>query len=206
MRVLSEPIPAGEADALDEVELSRAHAYLLLSALLARPPSSDLLRRVAALFGGPGAWGRSVEALARAARVTTAKAEERDYNRLFIGVDRGELVPYASYYITGFLHDRPLVDLRKSMARLGIARGEGVSEPEDHIASVLEIMGGLIAGHFGAPASPEGQQAFFERHLAGWAGTFFANLEQARQSGLYKEVGAAGACLLEIERKAFLLT
>lgn len=199
-------IASGEADVLDEVETSRGQGYLLLSTLLARPPSDDLLRRIGGLLGGPGPWGRSLDALAREARATAAAAEERDFNRLFIGVNRGELVPYASFYITGFLHDRPLVEIRTTMARLGIARQSGVAEPEDHAAALLEIMGGLILGAWSPPAAPDAQQAFFERHLAPWLPTFFGNLEAARRSGLYKAVGEAGTLLLEIERKAFLLT
>lgn len=185
---------------VDEIETTRARGYMLLAALLARPPSAGLLGQVAGLRGDDTPWGRALGELAAAARAVESTEAEREYNRLFIGLERGELVPYASYYRTGFLQDRPLTDLRADMARLGIARSWDVSEPEDHIAGMLEMMAGLIDGRFGAPAPAPGQQRFFERHLAPWAARFFGDLERARAARFYRPVGAFGNLLLDIER------
>ena len=177
---------------------ARASLYLLLAHLLARPPSQELLDRVASLQGGDSPFGREIDALARLAADYGEDAAEREYNALFIGVDRGELVPYASFYLTGFLHDRPLARLRQDMAVLGLERLAGVSEPEDHIASLCEIMGGLVAGHYPAAAAlPE--HRFFARYLAPWAGQFFRDLERSRSAGLYRPVSRIGQLFIEIE-------
>lgn len=191
----------------EAVERMRAQAYALLASLLARPPSEGLLGRLAGLRGGDTPWGEALGALAAEARRTTPAEAEREFNRLFIGLTRGELLPYASYYLTGFLHDRPLVRLRDDMRRLGVARRAGASEPEDHIASMLEIMAGLIDGRFGAPApAPAAEQrSFHERHLAPWAPRFFRDLERAEAARLYRPVGALGRLLMDIEENAFAL-
>ncbi|MBK0397650.1 molecular chaperone TorD family protein [Limibaculum sp. M0105] len=181
----------------------RADLYDLLGALLSRPPSADLLAQVAELDGDTGEMGRAVNALARVARSTTQKAAEREFNALFIGLGRGELLPYASYYMTGFLHERPLAVLRNDMARLSIARAPNVYEPEDNIASLCEMMAGLIRGRFGAPASLVTQKDFFNAHVGPWAGHFFKDLEGAQGSVLYAPVGALGRAFMEIEREAF---
>lgn len=142
--------------------------------------------------------GQALDELARLAAATGADAAEREHNALFIGVDRGELVPYASFYLTGFLHDRPLARLRRDMQALGVERRPGVAEPEDHIAALCEIMAGLITGAYGeAPAADAA--SFFRRHLAPWAGRFFADLERARAAALYRPVGTLGRIFLTIE-------
>lgn len=184
-------------------DLLRADIYDLLGVLLARPPSRDLLDRVARLEGDDTPLGRAVVALSRLARATTETAAEREFNRLFIGLSRGELMPYASYYLTGFLNEKPLATLRADMARRGIARAETVFEPEDNIASLCEIMAGLIRGRFARPAALTEQRDFFAAHLAPWAGHFFADLEGAEGSVFYAPVGAVGRQFLEIEREAY---
>lgn len=195
---------SGEPEASEAIERVRAQAYALLAALLARPPSAELLARLAGLPPDASAWGVALGALGAEARRASPAEAEREYGRLFVGLTRGELVPYASFYLTGFLHDRPLVRLREDMARLGVARRAGTAEPEDHIAGVLEIMAGLIDGRFGA-ASTEAQRGFHERHLAPWAPRFFRDLERAEEAKLYRPVGTLGRTLMDIEENAFAL-
>jgi TorA maturation chaperone TorD len=194
---------AATATPPDDIDAGRAQSYLLLATLLSRPPDAALLRSLSGLRGDGAAWGEGLDRLAAAAAADSAAAVEREHQRLFIGVLRGELVPYASYYVTGFLHDRPLVAVRQDMDALGIARRAGVGEPEDHIAALLEIMAGLIDGRFGSAAPVARQRAFFERHLLPWAPTFFRDLEKAEAARFYRPVGALGLLLLEIERQAF---
>jgi TorA maturation chaperone TorD len=128
---------------------------------------------------------------------------EREYFDLFIGMGRGELMPYGSFYLTGFLHDRPLARLRDDLRALGIERAEGEVEPEDHAAIMCEIMAGLAAGRFGAPTGSD--QQLFERHLAPWIGRFFTDLEQAEAARFYRHIGALGRTFIEIETEAFAL-
>ena len=195
------PEPAA-ADVAEE-DVLRADLYDLLGTLLARPPSAELLARVAGLDGDDGALGRSVRAMARLARQMTPQAVKTEYDVLFIGLVRGELLPYASYYQTGFLHEKPLALLRRDMGRLGIARSPEVHEPEDNIASLCEMMAGLIRGRFGQPAGLAAQREFFAAHLAPWAGHFFGDLEGAKASVFYAPVGAIGRAFIDIEREAF---
>ncbi len=178
----SAPVRVGVAATLDSEDVLRAQVYRLLARLLAAPPDQALLDVAADLEGRrdgarPGFPERS---RAEAARATPAAATE-EYFDLFIGIGRGELVPYASYYLTGFLNEKPLARLRGEMAELGIARVAEVKEPEDHIAALCEMMAGLIEGSFGAPAALSAQRRFFERHLAPWAAQFFADLETAQR-------------------------
>lgn len=190
---------------IDEPDRLRAQGYALLGTLLARPPDAALLHRVAALDGDGTPLGRAFTDLGRMAAATSPRAAEREYNALFIGIVRGELVPYASYYRTGFLNERPLARLRHDMQALGIVRAPGVSEPEDHIGALCEMMTGLITGAFGVPADLAAQRRFFERHLVPWAGQFFEDLERTEAAALYRPVGTIGRLFLAIEADAFIL-
>lgn len=190
---------------VSEEDVLRADLYDLLGALLARPPSAELLERVSGLSGDASDLGKSISALARLARQMTPQAVKSEYDALFIGLTRGELLPYASYYQTGFLHEKPLALLRRDMRRLGIARAENVFEPEDGMASLCEMMAGLIRGRFGQPAPLATQREFFAAHIAPWGAHFFSDLEGAKSSVFYAPVGAIGRAFVEIEREAFRL-
>jgi TorA maturation chaperone TorD len=188
---------------VDEVDAARAQEYALLSALLARAPDAALLERLAALRGDATPIGLAHAALAEAASRTDVERVEREYFDLFIGLGRGELLPYASYYLTGFLHERPLARLRQSLAKLGIERVAGQAEPEDHVAILCEIMAGLVSRRFPAPANAD--RELFEQHLVPWIGRFFADLERAEAADFYRGVGMLGRVFIEIESDAFAL-
>jgi TorA maturation chaperone TorD len=181
----------------------RAHVYRLLARFLAAPPDLALLQLAATFTGDDSELGQALETLARLAARVTPEAAAAEYHDLFIGVPRGELLPYASYYLTGFLYERPLAKLRVDMARLGIARAAEVKEPEDHIAALCDMMAGLITGAFGRPLDLLGQRAFFDAHLAPWAERFFQDLEGARAAMLYAPIGTLGRVFLGIEQAAF---
>ncbi|WP_113912627.1 TorD/DmsD family molecular chaperone [Roseovarius dicentrarchi] len=188
---------------IDEEDRLRADLYNYLGAMLAGPPDEMLLAQTAALTGGDTALGRAIDGLARVAKVTRPKAARTEYNALFIGLGRGELLPYASYYMTGFLNEKPLANLRADMARLRISRAENTFEPEDNIASLMEMMGGMIVGRFGAAATLPQQKEFYNKHIGPWATHFYTDLQGARASVLYASVGAVGAAFLGIEQEAF---
>ena len=181
----------------------RADLYDFIGALLAAPPDADRLGHCAGLSGDESALGQAMNALARVAGASKAEDVESEFNALFIGLGRGELLPYASYYLTGFLNEKPLAELRDDMAELSIARSEDVHEPEDNIASLFEMMSGMILGRFGEPVSLNRQKAFFDKHLNPWAAHFFADLEGAQNSVFYAAVGAAGRAFMEVEAEAF---
>jgi TorA maturation chaperone TorD len=188
---------------LDEVDAARAQEYALLAALLARAPDQALLDRLASLRGDPSPLGVAHAALAEAASRTDATRVEREYFDLFIGLGRGELLPYGSYYQSGFLHERPLARLRADLSRLGIERVEGQCEPEDHAAILCEIMAGLINGRLSA--EPGADRALHEKHLAPWIGRFFSDLERADAADFYRGIGMLGRVFMEIEAEAFVL-
>jgi TorA maturation chaperone TorD len=188
---------------IDEVDAARAAEYALLSVLLARAPNADMLARLARLRGDASPLGVAHAALAEAAATSTVERVEREYFNLFIGIGRGEVLPYGSYYLTGFLNERPLARLREELARLGIERSEGNSEPEDHAAIVCEIMAGIVGGKFETPAGAD--RTLFEQHLASWLGRFFADLERAEAADLYRRIGALGRLFISIESEAFAL-
>jgi len=183
----------------------RVDLYDFLAALLARPADQALLGQTAALRGDQSPLGEAIGALARVAAHSKPDMAEREFNALFIGVGRGELLPYASFYLTGFLNEKPLASLRQDMAAQSISRAPNVFEPEDNIASLLEMMAGLISGRFGDPASLARQVTFFNRHIAPWAGHFFNDLTGADSAVFYAGVGAVGQIFMEIEREAFRL-
>ena len=188
---------------VDEVDAARAQEYALLAALLARTPDAALLKRLSELRGDASPLGMAHVALAEAAAAANVEAVEREYFDLFIGIGRGELMPYGSYYLTGFLHERPLARLRGDLIALGIERAEGEVEPEDHAAILCEIMSGLASRRFPAPAGSD--EKMFENHMAPWIGRFFTDLERAEAAKFYRAVGTLGRTFIDIETEAFSL-
>lgn len=200
---LSEDETARDGAAADELDLVRAQHYGLLSLLLGRAPTAALLASLAQLDGDDTPLGRAHQALAAAAGAADPDAAGREYFDLFVGVGRGELLPYASYYLTGFLNERPLARVREDMASLGLERVDRVSEPEDHVAILFDAMASLSAGRLAA--EPGADARFFARHIQPWAGKLFADLETARSARFYSHVGALGRLFLEIESEAFAI-
>ena len=116
-------------------DMLRAQVYRLIARFLTSPPTDADLGAASALVGNDSALGQTIKALARVCARCNAATVAEEYQILFIGLVRGELVPYGSYYLTGFLHEKPLAKLRQDMNRLGIEREASVRDPEDHIAS-----------------------------------------------------------------------
>ncbi len=187
---------------IDEIDRQRAAEYGLLSLLLGRAPDADTLSRIAVLKGDASDLGIAHIELAAAA--ADDRAVSKEFFDLFIGLGRGELLPYASYYLTGFLHERPLARVREDLDALGIERAGVSREPEDHIAILLEVMAGLARGDFEAEFSE--QARFFERHLKPWAARMFADLEMSDQARFYRAVGRVGRIFMELESEAFTLS
>jgi TorA maturation chaperone TorD len=189
-------------DLPDEIDVARAQEYSLLSSLLAHSPDAGMLSRLAELRGDQSPLGLAHTALANAAARTDADTAAREHFTLFVGLGRGELLPYASYYLTGFLHGRPLSKLRQALQRIGIERMSGQTEPEDHAAILLEIMAGLASGELPAPAGTD--REIFDDHLAPWITRFFSDLEKSASADFYAVVGTLGRTFVEIETQGFL--
>ena len=184
--------------ALDDVDTARTLLYRLLSHALAQPPDAALLARMAGLEGGEAPVGAALSDLAGLAAGTSAAAARAEYDELFIGVARGELLPYASFYLTGFLHERPLARLRADLPGIGLVRAEGRSDPEDHVATICDVMASLIE-----QGDARAQAAFFGRHVAAWMPGLFRDLENAHAARLYRPIGTLGRLLIELDHQGF---
>ena len=191
--------------ALSEEDRLRADVYHFLATYLMSRPGETALNAARSFSGDDSAFGKAFNTLARIAGKMSAAELGSEYDALFIGLGRGELLPYGSYYLTGFLNEKPLAKLRNAMRELGIARREGVSDPEDHAGSLMEMMAGLILGSYGEAASIPVQRNFFNTHIELWAGHFFADLEAAKGSRFYQPVGTIGRLFMEIEKSAFAM-
>lgn len=190
--------------ALADEDRLRSNVYALLGNLLAGPPDEGILATLAAIAPAPAerdlltaAWTMLGEAAGRA----TPQQLGAEYQAVFIGLGRGEVVPYGSWYLTGFLMEQPLARLRSDLAALGIERQAGVREPEDHAGALCDAMALMIGGD--DPAPLEAQARFFTTHIDPWMGRFFRDLQQAASARFYRAVGQVGEQFLEVENRAF---
>jgi TorA maturation chaperone TorD len=193
-------LPASDGD---EIDTARGQEYALLATLLGRAPDQLLLDRLAVLRADATPIGMAHGGLAEAAGRTNADMAAQEYFDLFIGLGRGELLPYGSYYLTGFLHERPLARLRETLTRLEIERVPGQSEPEDHAAILCEVMAGLLSKRLAA--TPEADRELFEKHLSPWIGRFFGDFEEAAGANFYRRIGTLGRVFIEIETQGYAL-
>ncbi|SHK04143.1 chaperone TorD involved in molybdoenzyme TorA maturation [Marinobacter antarcticus] len=190
---------------ISDEDRARAQIYQLLGVLLGNPPSRELLKGLASLQSDGTPLGSASKNLAALAERTSPYDAEWEYNNLFVGLGRGELLPYASYYLTGFLNEKPLADLRTDLMARGIKARSDVKEPEDHIGTLCEIMAGIVAGEFPCDCDLPSQKAFFDAHLAKWAALFFTDLEEAQSAIFYAPVGSLGRAFMTIEADAFAI-
>lgn len=194
-----------DAGGLSPEEAGRRALYHFLARTLSRPIDKAEAGRIAP-FADPGSeLGRAVAAFREAVEAAAPEDLEREFHDLFIGVGRGELVPYASYYLTGFLNEKPLAELRRDMDALGFERADGVREPEDNIATLCDLMGHLIAGAASGEMDLYDQDRFFAAHLKPWAAKFFADLSSAKTADVYRRLGAVGQCFMAIEEDGFAM-
>ena len=124
-----------QKQSVDAEDKMRSDLYGLLGRLLFAPPDQKLLTDLAAISGDDSDMGRAFSTTKRLASSIDLPSVVEEYEGLFIGMGRGELLPYASYYLTGFLNEKPLAKLRNTMRDFGIAQNDDVAEPEDHIGS-----------------------------------------------------------------------
>ncbi|APX14270.1 TorD/DmsD family molecular chaperone [Tateyamaria omphalii] len=197
---------AAEDIQIADMDRARADLYNFLGALLAGPPDEMLLAQTASLSGDETELGQAIGTLSKLAKVTKPKAAQSEFNKLFIGLGRGELLPFASYYLTGFLNEKPLALLRQDMLAKGMQRSDTVFEPEDSVASLMEMMAAMIVGRFGTPADITAQKQFFNKHIGPWAGHFFTDLEEAKTSVFYTPVGTVGKIFMAVEAEAFRMS
>ena len=181
----------------------RADMYSFLANLLRAEPSTELVNQLTKLESDESPIGKSIKTLSKLASSLDLPTIRDEYVRIFIGVGRGEILPFASYYLTGFLKDKPLAKLRNDMKEIGIQLAENVKEPEDHIASLFDMMSGLILGKFSKKFSIGEQKDFFNKHLAPWVDLLMRDIESSRIAVFYSPIGTIGREFMEIERSSF---
>ena len=194
------------SSALDE-ETARAEVYGLLAALFYAPPTADVLAllRVAATEA-PTAGGflqepwREVVAVARS---LSDEAIQSEYNALFGGVGKPEIYLFGSHYLSGFLNEKPLAALRGELARMGLARDEAMSETEDHIAYLCEVMRYLIASDDVAVANLTAQRQFFGDHMQPWVLQLCDALDANPKARFYAALSGFTRSFLSVETQGF---
>ena len=189
-------------------DLARADMYALISRLL-YAPDEKLLRAIATAdeivaetANAPlaEAW----HALAAAAGTCDAEAVIEEYEKLFIGVGRSEVMLFGSYYLAGFMMEKPLALLRGDLAQMGFARNESVREPEDHLAALCDVMRYLITGDENRdPASLEQQKQFFNSHIQSWYDRFCDAALESEAANLYRHVARFIKVFFKIEIESF---
>ena len=184
-----------------EQDAWRAQHYALLATLLAAPPAQSLLENIAGVeISDPDSeMGRAWQGLKQAAGAAQAAETEQEFNDLFIGLSQGEVIPYGSFYQTGFLHEKPLAKLRQDLALLGLERQQDRKEPEDHIAAECDVMRMILTAQ-GTPVIDAA--TFFSRHISPWANQFFADLVTADSAVFYRHLANFGRIFMQAEAQA----
>ena len=192
-------------------DLARADLYGLLALLFYEPPSLELLKKIAQ-FGQDTDLGIEDESsllyapwqdLVKIAKSSTPEEWQEEYENAFIGVGKQEIFLYGSYYLTGFLNEKPLAALREALLKLGLQASDDISETEDHIACLCEVMRYLIAGEDLSICNLTQQKVFFNQHIRTWASELFEVLQNHPSLRFYNLVGALAATFFEIEGQAF---
>jgi TorA maturation chaperone TorD len=199
------PIAVTAADQGEE--LARAELYGLLARLWLAPPDADLLQQFKVAVTQAPETGAHLEApwqaLVAAMRESSLESAADEYNALFLGVGKPEVFLYGSYYLTGFLNERPLAALRTDLAALGLARDESRLETEDHIAYGFEVMRYLIAGDDLAVCNLEQQRRFFRSHLQPWVEALCDAVEAHPAARLARALAAFTRAFVQVETQGF---
>lgn len=201
----SEPLRFAAPD--DGDELARAEVYGLLARLFAAPPDAELQAQLGVAVTAAPVSGAILEhswgELVGAARRLGESAISREFEALFTGVGKAELLPYASFFVVGRLHEQPLVDVRAAMRELGLeGAGEGAMT-EDHIAGICEVMRWLIAGDDVATSNLAAQRRFFDAHLAPWGTQLCDAIEQHHGADFYAALARFARDFFAVEAQAF---
>lgn len=201
------PAPVTFASADDGEELARAELYGLLARLWLAPPDAALLQQFAvAVTQAPDA-GAHLEApwqaLVAAMRATTAAEAADEHEALFHGVGKPEVFLYGSFYLTGFLNEKPLAALRTELQALGLTRDATRGETEDHVSYVLEVMRYLIAGDDVAVCNLEQQRRFFRAHVQPWIGDLCDAVQAHPRARTWAALAGFTRAFVEVEAQAF---
>ena len=190
-------------------DLARADLYGLLATLFFEPPNQTLLDQIMASSkpeGGQagdapleGVWMSLVEA-AKNSKAADWKAE---YDNSFLGVGKPNVFLYGSFYMSGHLHEKPLLEIRRSLQQFGLEGSDSISETEDHIATLFEVMRYLIAGEDVEVSNLTNQRVFFNDHIRSWFDDLCDAIDADQEIHLYKSVSALTREFLAVEGQSF---
>lgn len=201
------PVPNSIPDSAFDEEIARSELYGLLTLFYYAPPTAELLVQVRAAATDAPAAGALLEApwrtLVGLAREMPVEAVQSEYNALFGGIGKPEVYLYASYYLSGFLNEKPLARLRTDLARLGLARDENMSETEDHVACLCEVMRYLIAAADTKADKLKRQQEFFATHFQPWVGILCGVIESHPKARFYAALAVLTRNFMEVEAQGF---
>ncbi|MFH4748236.1 molecular chaperone [Vibrio harveyi] len=183
----------------EQEQTLRTEIYLVLSALFRSAPSEEMIEFLTSLEVEPSesAMQKAWIALQQAAKDSNREALEDEYQDLFIGIGRGEVMPFGSWHMTGAMMEKPLAEIRHDLELLGFERDENVKEPEDHIAALCEVMS-MLTGE-----EEDLQQAVFNEHIAPWFSSFTQQLENAESANFYKPAAQLCEAFLTLEQVRF---
>lgn len=193
--------------ALDE-ETARAELYGLISELFYSPPRPDLLAQLrVAATEAPMSGGFLEEPwrhLVGVARDMSDESIHNEHHTLFGGVGKPEVYVYASHFLTGFLNEKPLAQLRSDLAALGLGRDASqMSETEDHVSYVFEVMRFLVAGDDVSISNLTQQAKFFAAHVQTWVPAFCDALQATPRARFYSALADLTRAFVSVEAQGF---
>ena len=191
-------------------DLARADLYGLIARLFHQPPDQELLNQIAASIPD----GEEVQAedaplakvwhsVVAVAKNNPAKAWHDEFDLNFISVGRPNIILNGSFYMAGHLNEKPLVEIRRSLETFGLESAEEVTETEDHISALCEVMRYLIAGDDVEISNLTNQRAFFNSHIRPWYDELCDAIEDIPEMHLYHPVAALTREFLAIEGQGF---
>jgi TorA maturation chaperone TorD len=185
-------------------EEARADLYGLLAVLFYQPPTNEILDSIAnAPSDGTGELPDAWRELQQACRQHDPESARDEYESLFVGVGKPEIFLYGSWYLSGFMMEKPLVKLRSDLLAFGLEREDDVTESEDHIASLCEVMRHLIVSEDVLHGSIATQKHFFAAHMQPWIRTMCDTVIQHPQARFYAPVAKLAQAFFAIEMQAF---
>ena len=198
------PVKFEAPRAIEPEDQARADYYALLANLFYRAPDARLLQAIAIAEPRSGVLAPAWQRLADASNVVPEDAVHEEYDAVFVGVGKPPVMLYGSFYMAGFMMEKPLAALRQDLGELGFVRAESVREPEDHLAAICDVMRAMILGDLeNKPQPVEAQKAFFLTHVKPWIFDCVAAISAYHQANFYKHVAGFAKSFFEVEIEAF---
>ena len=182
---------------------ARIEVYALLSSLFYDAPSNEFLKAIgdsrSLCINEPATeFCRAWRCLQYAAAHGNSEAIKEEFDTTFIGTGRQPVMLYGSFYMAGFLHEKPLAQLREQLTKMGVERRSGCHESEDHISALCDVMRLLIT-----TAGVSSQLDFFRQHISPWCLQLCAAIDGAPGTHFYKHVAALLREFFVVESAAF---